>query len=765
MAEGLSFIRDLAVILLAATGGGWLARRLGLSAVVGYLAAGMLVGTPEVTFVYVSDPAQIELISQIGLIFLLFSIGLGIRIRRIRELGSGPLVATILTALLMLTLTRFVASLIGLSPEAGLFLAAMLMNSSSAVIGKVLSERQLLHQRPGQMALSQTLLEDFVAVAMMTFLGSLVLHGQAPQSGGAAVLQSIGKLAAFVLFFVITGLLLLPVLMERIRRHGGPELLVILVGALLFALALLAVQAGYSLALGAFLCGVLVAESPRSAFVEKAFSGMRDIFTAVFFVAIGMSVDLGLTLTALDLIGVGLALALVGRALSATLAWLIACETVPNALRAALTLTPIGEFSLIIAGMGVAGGMLDERFQVAAVGLAFITSIAAPVLMVHSGRLAGAVARVHGGWIAEFGAAYRKLLGALGRRGAQHILWRFLRKRFWQIGRELVWMIAILVFAHPVYGWLQLRVAGRGEAWAEAFLPLFWLGLLLVLLVPLVSILRNVQAVAMIVVDYLGRQNARVHRWRNPWTLFLQLGGSLPVFLLLANFLPWTLVEWWLLLLFLLLGVLLTALGWRRFIRLHSEMEFALQGVLESPDLDVESAWSDAQRDWGLVLEEVTLPDPFAFAGRTIAQLALRQRTGATVVSVERQGVPLDQPGPQTHLFPGDRVFLLGNPEQTRAAAELLRQESAAVGSGAGWERAVLEAVHIPEGSPCVGKSLAALNWPRLHGVMVAAARLPDGATFTPGADWRLQANAEILLAGPPKAIGEIKARLAEGAS
>ncbi|MFP4282132.1 MAG: cation:proton antiporter, partial [Opitutales bacterium] len=241
MDAGVAFIADLAVVLLTAALGAWAARSLRLTAVVGYLLAGVVVGAPEITVIQVTDALRVQIIAQVGLVFLMFSIGMRVRLREVRRLGWGPLVATVLTALSMLALVRVCSGLLGLDRTQGLFFAAMLMVSSSAIIAKVLSETGRLHERAGQRALSHTLLEDFVAVVMLTVLGSVAAYEQAEAGGWGAVLLSLGKLGAFVILFVVTGLLVLPRLVRRLSPGRSSEQLVVLVAGLLFGLALLTV--------------------------------------------------------------------------------------------------------------------------------------------------------------------------------------------------------------------------------------------------------------------------------------------------------------------------------------------------------------------------------------------------------------------------------------------------------------------------------------------------------------------------------------------
>lgn len=769
MVGGISFIQDLAVILIAATIGGWGARRLGMSAVVGYLFAGLLVGTPEVTLLEVADLARIEALSQIGLVFLMFSIGMGIRLSHLKALGIAPLLATMLTALLMLTIVRFVGGAIGLSSTQSLFFAAMLMVSSSAIIGKVLDEMGLLHRRAGQLALTQTLLEDLVAIGMLTFLGSLAAYEQTDGGGGwGAVVSSLGKLGAFVLLFVLTGLLLLPRIVRKISREPGGELQTILITGILFGLALLTIHAGFSLALGAFLCGLLVAEIPRSGGIGRAFSGMRDVFSAVFFVSIGMGIDLTQAPDAALLIVVGTLLALIARVIASAIAWIMVCEEEKGAIRAAFFVTPIGEFSFIIAALGVSTGALAERYQIAAVGIAFLTSLLGPVGMRFSEPAANWVSHRGSGAVGGALESYRELWRTIGRRGGSHLLWRLLRRRLLQVAREAVWVSAVLLFSQPLYRYLESRIAEDDGVWewGALLLPWYWLGVMLLVLPALIAVLRNLNAICMIIGDYLDNQSAMMRKLGAGKVGLLRGLAFLIVIMWIANLLPWAMIDGWIIAAAVGLSALIMFLGWRRFIRWHSQAEIELYEIFGADHQTGgrrdkrRQQWEATRKEWGLQLEEAHLPDNFAGAGLSVAELRLRHRTGASVVGVERQGCNLDQPGPDAHLFPGDDVLLLGTSDQIAAALEILNEEQEEAPRENQLRRAILEPVIVPAGSPLQGQTLTQLNWPRLHGVQVAAVRREAREVTNPGGSWELTEGDELLLIGSESALRTIRKEL-----
>jgi CPA2 family monovalent cation:H+ antiporter-2 len=275
---------------------GWLCHRLRLSVVVGYLAAGMLIGpyTPLAalsrSLSLVSSVARIETLSQMGLVFLMFSIGMKLSLRKLRRLGWPLVIATAVGAVVMYNISRLVGAGLGWGQVHTAFLAAMLMVSSSAIISKVLQEIGATHEKSGQMAMGVSVLEDIVAVVMLTILSSLT----APLGGGAVstVGATLGLLGAFVVVAGVGGLLAVPWLLRKLSTTADQEQLTIVVAGLLFTLAIFAHKAGFSVALGAFILGAIVAETPHRLQVDRIFEGMRDLFSAVFFVAIGMMINL-----------------------------------------------------------------------------------------------------------------------------------------------------------------------------------------------------------------------------------------------------------------------------------------------------------------------------------------------------------------------------------------------------------------------------------------------------------------------------------------
>ncbi len=754
---GIELIQDLAIVLIAAGIAGAICRRLGLSPIVGYLLAGIVIGPYTPPFSYVTDEARIDVLAQLGLIFLMFSIGLGFSLRRLRQLGFPVVIATAATALTMFFLCRSLGYALGWSHAESLFLAGMLMVSSSAVIGKILQESGLSHERPGQLALGMTLCEDIVAVVMITLLTSYIQFGPAAGAPGMEILQTVGVMAGFVVLLIVFGLLLLPRILDRLSKCRMPELQTLIVAGLLCAFSLLAYRAGYSLALGAFLLGAIVSETLHGPRVERTFSGLRDVFSTVFFVAIGMSINVALLPESLGLV-VGIALlTILGRTAAALCGLLLIGAQPRHALRAGLALTPLGEFSFIIAQIGVTAAVVPEQHYVIAVGVSLLTSLSAPFLIRSSAGIAGALGRLRWDRFAALLRLYHGLLHAMRRRREDSLLWKLLRKRFVQIGLELLIVSAILVFSNVMYEWIHDRLVETGTIGLEPLNFLYWGLLLGILLIPIVAIWRNTVAVAMIVADHLRRTYPPLKPLRQPISFFLQSFGLTVMAIWFWSIIPFDLEPGWPLLALAACILLVLFLTWRRLIRWHSEIEYGLESTLSAgSDLlsvaDVQ--WQDHKEPWNMEVAEVMLPDPFAFGGISLADSKLRSRFGVTVAMIERQGHIIRPTNPENHLFPEDRLLLVGTHNAIAEAREYLcRSESPPDASHDRLADLGLEVVPVPEDSPHAGSPLASLNLTRTIGVQIVGIEREGARNLNPGAHDRILAGDRLLVLGLPSQI------------
>lgn len=767
---GIAFIQDLAVILASAALLGWFCQRAGLSAVVGYLVAGMLVGPYTPPFALVVDDASIATAAQIGLVFLMFSIGLRLSLRRLQRLGAGLLLAVFFGAFLTYFATRVLGAFVGLDGTQTLFLAGMLMVSSSAIIGKVLQETGTGHERPGQLAMGVTVLEDVVAVVMLTVLNSVVALAAAGGEAGAedagGVGAAIGGFGAFVVFAGIMGLLIVPWLLRGLTRKADGELQTLATAALLFGLAIAAYRAGYSLALGAFLLGTIVAETPQRHQVERVFEGMRDVFSAVFFVSIGLQIDVRLLAESWWMV-LGLALfTLIIRVGAVSTGLTLVGTPQRDALRAGLVVTPIGEFSFIIAQLGVAAAVVPASYYPIAVGLSLLTSLTAPLLTRHSGAIAGDLLRRRPRWLVEALEAYQEWLERLRERRAGSLLWKLSRKRVIQIVVELLFVAGLLVFAEPMERMLSEYL---GENWLFPGGPtvLFWSVLVILALVPLLAVWRNVEALALIVAEFSTRSQPEGRRSRVAALIAngVRLVATVALVIWVGGFAPGGAAGWTMAAGALLAIAALIVLR-RRMIYWHSELEVGLQGVLGEggPGRMGGSSmrWFGRREEWKISISEFVVPDLAASAGCTLKEINFRARFGCTVVGIERQGCLIPLPGPESAIYPRDKVLFLGPPDQVAAVKAFLGAVDTRVDEGVDFDVVGLDSVRVPAGSRATGASLAELAPAARHGVQIVGLRRGDVRMLSPGGEERVQSADELLILGTPVKIRDFQAWVRE---
>lgn len=746
--DGINLIQDLAIVLLAAGIAGSLCKRIGLSVIVGYLAAGILIGPFTPPFALISDVDRIQTLSQVGLVFLMFAIGLGLSLTKLRRMGLSTLIATGLGAFLMLNLTQLFGVFVGWTSMQSLFVASMFVVSSSAVIAKIVSELKLSHEGSAQRALAITVMEDVVAVVMLTILASQT------QPGGGEHDASVGRLlatmSAFVVLLVGGGLLLVPRLLRRLESRADPELQTIIVAGVLFMLAFTAAKAGYSLALGAFLLGAIVAEMPQKNGVEKAFAGMRDLFSSVFFVSIGMMIEVRLLFNVWPMILALFGFVMVFRPIAVGLA-MVLCGTAPReARRAGLLLTPLGEFSFIIAQLGVTTSVLPPEYYPLAVGTAILTVLATPVINRQAEPILGFVERLEPRWLTRALDAYHGWLQQAQNNNASPLAWQLIRGRIPQIAAEMLLVSGLLIFSRQIFGFIERALVNSGLEDARVDY-VFWGVIGFIVLILLVALWRNVSAIIMIVAESLG------HSTRLPATLLeksLRALAGLGLGYWLYAILPIEALPGWGWIVIGTAALVVALIFSHRLVYWHSTWQSSVQDVLnEDPEgpagarANARVALDQGLEGWGMRLEEYVIPDDAGYAGHDLARLAIPARFGCSVIEVERNGHVITRTGPDLRVYPGDKLLLLGQAQGLAEARNTLGSEKQSLGDSREFSGSILQTHTFAEG-PHSGKTLAQLQVARETGVRIVGIRRGGAQIINPGGNETLETGDSLLVVG-----------------
>ena len=762
--HGILFIQDLAVILVVAGAVGWLCQRIGLSVVVGFLAAGILVGPGMPYLALVSDVGRIEVLAQVGLVFLMFSIGLRLSLRRLNRLGLPLLAAVFGSAIAMYYLSRLLAAALGWSSTEGLFLAGMLMISSSSIIGKILHETGLNHERAGQLATGVSVLEDIVAVVMLAVLGSVVQLGGAGASRASEVGVILLHLGAFIAMIGVAGLIIVPWFLKRMSISMNEELQTLGLAALLFGLAIFAQKAGYSVALGAFMLGIIVAETPHRHQVERTFEGMRDVFSAVFFVAIGMQIDVHELAHSAGLIAGVAAFTLVARPLAVGAGLSMIGIPPRDGLRAGIMAAPIGEFSFVIAQLGVGAAVVPARFYPLAVGVSLLTTLVTPFAARASEHTASALMARLPAWLADWLRYYQDWLERFMRQRKRNLVWQLSRKRLAQLGVEMLFVSGVLVFSRELYtaveDWL-----GRDWMFPNGAQIGFWMLLAIAVVAPLVAIWRNCSALALL----FAQVSTSHHPRGKQLAPVIETGRKVVVAAFLSVWLiavvPAEDTARWLLLASALVAVVAVLLLRRRLIYWHCVLEVELKNVIDSSESKLTSTtapWLGRHPDWDLHMIDCVLPDLADCQGRTIAELDLRARFGCSVVGIERQGFMIPLPPPGSVLYPRDKVLLMGTNEQVNRGREFLSTVSGSPDTDLLFEEVRMDAIEIPDWSSASGRTIGEISPAQNHGVQIAGIRRGQGKILNPGATEVIRPADELLVLGTPGQIREFRGWLTE---
>ena len=378
MAELPAMIQDLALILVVAGVVTLVFKRLKQPLVLGYIVAGFLVSPHMPLTTSVADMANIHLWADIGVMFLLFSLGLDFSFKKILKMGASPVISTISIIFSMTMLGLIVGHLFGWSRMDCIFLGGMLAMSSTTIIYKAFDDLGLRQQQFASLVMSVLILEDILAIVMMVML-SAVASGGSPD--GSQMLGSVVKIGFFLVLWLVVGIFAVPLFLRHVRRLINAEVLLIVSLGLCCAMAVFSTKVGFSSAFGAFIMGSILAETIEAERIAKLVEPVKNLFGAIFFVSVGMLVDPQILIDyALPILVLVLTI-IVGQSLFGSLAFMLGGESLKSAMRCGFSMAQIGEFSFIIASLGLSLGVVSHFLYPVVVAVSVITTFLTPYMI------------------------------------------------------------------------------------------------------------------------------------------------------------------------------------------------------------------------------------------------------------------------------------------------------------------------------------------------------------------------------------------------
>ena len=579
--HAISFIQDLAVIMLVAGVVTILFHRFKQPVVLGYIVAGFIIGPHTPPFGLIHDEDTIKTLAELGVIFLMFCLGLEFSLRKLFKVGATAFIAAFLEIVLMIWIGYEIGRWFDWGTMDSLFLGAILAISSTTIIVKALNDLKMKDQRFAQLIFGVLIVEDILGIGIIALLSSIAVSGTV---SSGEVFSTVGKLSLFMIVALVIGILLVPRLLAYVAKFESNEMLLITVLGLCFGFCLLVVKLEYSMVLGAFLIGAIMAESRQLIKIERLIEPVRDMFSAIFFVAIGLMIDPQILLQYAWPIAVITVAVVLGKMLSCGLGAFIAGNDGRTSLRVGMGLSQIGEFSFIIAALGMTLQVTSDFLYPVAVAVSAITTLLTPYLIRGADPLSLKIAAVMPTRMSRVLGMYGEWLRSIQPQGEGAMLAAMIRKIILQVGVNLALVIAIFFagsfFAGRIGGYLEGWISD--QSWQKA---LIWGGALLVSLPFLIAAYRKLKALSMLLAEMsvkpemAGRHTQRVRRVIAELIPLLSL---LVIFLLLAALSASILPTNKLLVLIAVVTAAVAAVLWRWFIRVHTRMQVALLETLDN---------------------------------------------------------------------------------------------------------------------------------------------------------------------------------------
>jgi CPA2 family monovalent cation:H+ antiporter-2 len=673
---------NLALVLCVAAVTTVVSQKLKQPVVLGYLLAGLVVG-PKLPFPLFADAEMITTLSELGVILLMFSLGLELSIQQLLKVAkSGGMVAVIEVSL-MVSLGYAIGTALGFSAQESVLCGAIIAISSTTIIAKVFEE-QKVDTGLKEIVFGVLVAEDLLAILLVT-----VLTGVFSGTGVSAdmMFTTIGRLVAFLVFVVIAGLLIIPRFVRFVLSFNRAETTVVASMGICFAMSIFAHKMGYSVALGAFLAGSLVAESGEGHTIEHLVRPVRDVFAAIFFVSVGMSMDPALMAEHWLTILVLVLAVVIGKVLSVSIGTFLTGVPTRDAIRTGMSLAQIGELSFIIAGVGVTTGATRNFLYPVAVGVSAFTTLMTPWLVRGSGPVAAFIehrlphsvqtfAELYGAWIVRLRESpHQQTFWAAFRRVVRLLLFDAFALSILIIGAALAmpsiidWLIG--------YAEMKASLARAVVAFAAFLLGLpFAIGIM-----RLATSLGSMIAYEAMPKPTPGETETTLLPSGPPRALVITIQTAIvlivggPLLAMTSAFLPAIAGA-------AIFAGIIIALGFI-FLRSASHLEGQMQagtdmvvellskqtrGQKMAPEI-LENAVEQAIPWFGEVHSVELLPGSESI-GKTLAEIGLRGRTGATVVAI-RRGKGVVMPAADEALSSGDILALTGS-DHAIAAARLV---------------------------------------------------------------------------------------------
>lgn len=726
-----NLISDLGLILVTAAIAVLIFRILKQPLVLGYLVAGFLAGSEFDFFPTVKDMNSVTVWAEIGVIFLLFSLGLEFSFKKLMKVGGTASITALTQIISMVALGYFVGQLMDWGKMNSLFLGVILSISSTTIILKTFDELGVKTQKFAGNVIGALIVQDILAILMMVLLSTVAVS---QQFSGGELLQSVLKLVFFLTIWFVAGIFFIPTLLKKAKHLLTDEMLLIISLALCLLMVLFAANVGFSPALGAFIMGSIIAETTQAEHIEHLVKPVKDLFGAVFFVSVGMLIDPEMLMKYGFPVAILTLVVILGQSLSSTIGALLSGQPLKQSIQTGMSLSQIGEFSFIIATLGMTLSVTSDFLYPIVVAVSAITTFTTPFMVKFSTPFSLYLEKkLPRRWIKKI-ERYSANTEAIKSVSTWQIV---LKAYLTQVIIHSIIIVAIILLSSKYI--LPLVEDSRfGNAIAAL--------ITVVILSPFLWAL-SLRRVAVEQVQEL----MQVRKYQGPIIVLVFFRIALSLF-----YMGFVLNEFFspvIAFIALVIGLVSYVLFPKRlhafynkieghFLRNFNDREIAKQA---SKRQNVLSPWDGHMADFEIAKES-------NLAGKTLEELKIREQFGINIAAIKRGEITINIPIRSERLFPGDEINIIGTDEQVKLFKNYLDKHEIDAPVTAVKEDIILQQLEL-KNRVCIGKSIRESQIrEKTHGIIVGIER-NGKRILNPESHWILESDDILWIAGDRKKI------------
>lgn len=709
MAEIPNLIEDLALILVVAGIVTLVFKKLKQPLVLGYIVAGFLVSPHMPYIMSVVDKGDIHTWADIGVMFLLFSLGLDFSFKKILKMGMAPVIAALTIIFSMMTLGILVGHSFGWNRMDCIFLGGMLAMSSTTIIYKAFDDLGLRQQRFASLVMSVLILEDVLAIVMMVML-SAIASGNNPDGG--EMLGSILKIGFFLVLWFVVGIFLIPLFFRKTRKLMNSETMVIVALGLCCLMAVLSTKVGFSSAFGAFVMGSIIAETVEADKIIKLVEPVKNLFGAIFFVSVGMLVEPKVLVDYAIPILVLVLTILLGQGIFGTAGFMLSGQSLKNAMRCGFSMAQIGEFAFIIASLGLSLGVIGKFLYPVVVAVSVITTFLTPYMIRFAEPCYNHIEKhLPKKWVRRMNHVGNAHQNSTEEENAWKVLLRkmLINTAIYGILSTAV-VTLMLTFVLPLCRNMLSHWPGNAVC-----------GLLTVLMIsPFLRsmVMKNVHS------DEFRQlwTESLLNRLPLIFTMIVRVAIAAMFIFYIVNYLT----RFKEALMITIAGVALVAMVLSRRLK-HRSIKLERLFIKNLRSREIAEQVSGERRplfegrllDRDIHIGDFDIPEDSTWIGRTLKDLQFRNRFGVHVSSILRGSLRINIPNGRQIIFPGDRISVIGSDEQLKNFSQAIANELIPEDPEIEKREMKLRKFILSDGTPFIGKTLAESGIRDRYGCMV----------------------------------------------